>query len=117
MTIEPLPVPLRQDETGTLRVADTRIPLERVVEAYRDGACAEDIVRQFDSLRLADVYAVLTYYLSHEEEVKGYLQRQEELAAALQRQIEAAQPSRPGFRDELLARRARLENRNAPPGE
>ena len=34
MTIEPLPIPLREDETGTIRVGGTRSPLERVIEAY-----------------------------------------------------------------------------------
>lgn len=117
MATQSQPVPLRQDSTGAIRVGDTRVLLELVIEAYLDGATPETIVQWFDSLRLADVYAVISYYLNHEDEVKEYLRRRDELAEEVRRKIEAAQPSRPNFRDELLARRARMENDRAPIGE
>jgi uncharacterized protein (DUF433 family) len=117
VTIKPQPVPLRQDETGAIRVGNTRVLLELVVEAYLDGANPETIVQWFDSLRLADVYAVISYYLNHREEVMEYLRWREELAAEVRGKIEATQPSRPNFREELLARRARLENGDAPAGQ
>lgn len=117
LVIEPLPVPLHADESGTIRVGDTRIPLERVIETYRAGNTPEAIVEQFDVLRLADVYAVLGYYLTHEEEVNDYLHRQEELGDEVQRQVEALMPPRPGLVDELQARLARRGNGNAPPGQ
>ena len=117
LAIETLPVPLRQDETGTIRVGDSRIPLERVVESYLDGATPETIVDWFDTLRLADVYAVIAYYLDHKDQVQDYICRQDAVAAEVRRKIEAAQPPRPGLREELLARRARMEARNASPGQ
>jgi hypothetical protein len=76
-----------------------------VIEAYQGGATPETIVQWFDSLRLADVYAVISYYLNHKPEVEDYLQRREEVAAEVRRKIEATQAARPGFREELLARR------------
>jgi uncharacterized protein (DUF433 family) len=97
-------------------VGDTRVLLELVIEAYLDGATPETIVRWFDSLRLADVYAVISYYLNHSEQVKEYLRQREDEAADVRRKIEAVQPARPGFREALLARRARLENPDAPAG-
>ena len=115
--IEPQPVPLRWDEAGALRVGNSRVLLEIVLEAYLDGASPELIVQWFESLRLADVYAVLSYYWNHPEEITEYLRRRDELATEVRRKIEAAQPSRPNFREELLARRARLENRHAPAGQ
>ena len=111
------PVPLCQDEQGTIRVGNTRVPLERILEAYRDGTAPETIVRWFDSLRLADVYAVIGYYLNHTEEVDEYLRQREALAAEVRRQIEATQPPRPGFREQLLARRARMGDGHAPAGQ
>jgi uncharacterized protein (DUF433 family) len=114
---ESQPVPLRQDDAGAIRVGNTRVLLELVTEAYLDGATPETIVQWFDSLRLADVYAVISYYLNHEEEVKEYLRRREELAVEVRRKIEAVQPSRPNFRQELLARRARMERDSAEAGQ
>jgi uncharacterized protein (DUF433 family) len=114
---ESQPVPLRQDDAGAIRVGNTRVLLELVIEAYLDGATPETIVQWFDSLRLADVYAVISYYLNHEEEVKEYLRRREELAVEVRRKIEAVQPSRPNFRQELLARRARMERDSAEAGQ
>jgi len=117
ITIKPQPVPLRQDETGAIRIGNTRVLLELVLEAYLDGVTPETIVQWFDSLQLADVYAVISYYLNHEEEINDYLRQEEELAENVRRKIEAAQPSRPGFRDELLARRARRETNDAAAGQ
>jgi uncharacterized protein (DUF433 family) len=111
------PVPLRIDEHGAIRIGSTRVLLELVVEAYRDGATPETIVQWFDSLQLADVYAVLSYYLNHQGEVEDYLREREELAAEVRRKIEAGQSPRPNFRDELLARRARRESGNASAGQ
>src|SRR4051812_21589826 len=102
--IAPQPIPLTRIPDGTWRVTGTRIPLERVVESYKQGATPETIVDCFDTLQLADVYAVISYYLNHTEEVEAYLRESEAEAAEIRHQIEARQPPRPGFREELLAR-------------
>ncbi len=112
LVLEPRPVPLTRLENGVYRVTDTRIPLERIVECYQEGMTPEDIVRDFDTLRLPDVYAVISYYLDHKNAVEEYMREQEEEAEALRRMIEANQPQRPGLSEELLARRARLEKGN-----
>ena len=117
LSLQAEPVPLRMDEHGAIRVGQTRVLLELVIEAYQGGATPETIVRWFDSLRLADVYGVISYYLKYKEEVDEYLARREEQADHVRRTIEAAQPARPGFRDELMARRARSEQENASAGE
>jgi len=118
LTLQADPLPLYPDEHGGLRVGDARIPLERVIEAYLDGAEPDTIVRWFDTLRLADVYAVISYYLNHEAEVTEYLRQRDQQAEEVRRRIEAAQPPRPNLRQELLARQARLmENGDAAPGQ
>jgi uncharacterized protein (DUF433 family) len=116
--IAPQPVPLTRLPDGTLRVTGTRISLELIVESFLDGETAEGIVESFDSLKLADVYTVIGYYLNHTEEVKTYLRKQEADVDEIQRQIEANQPWRAGLRERLLARQARMEaEKNAALGQ
>ncbi len=111
--IEARPVPLTREESGVLRVTGTRIPLERVIECHLAGLTPEAIVEAFDTLRIADVYLIIGYYLDHKEEVDAYIQDCEEKAQEIQRRIEQEQPRRVGLREELLARK---ESRNNPQG-
>jgi uncharacterized protein (DUF433 family) len=116
LDLGPRPVPLTRLENGVYRVTGTRIPLERIVESYKEGATPEEIVDSFDTLRLSDVYTLIGYYLDHREEVEQYLREEEKLSEEIRRMIEAAQLSRPGFREELLRRKVLLEKDNAPAG-
>src|SRR5438445_13323426 len=106
LVLSPPTLPLTADESGVLRVTRTRIPLERIIECHQEGLTPEAIVDAFDSLRLADVYVIVGYYLDHKEELQDYLRRREEQAEAVQQLIAAGQTPRPGMRDELLARKA-----------
>jgi uncharacterized protein (DUF433 family) len=103
-TLTAKPPPLHLDVDGVLRVGGTRVTLDIVVEAYLEGAEAEEIVLQYDSLRLADVHAVISYYLEHREEVEAYLRTRRQQAEVVRREIEARTPQA-GIRDRLLARR------------
>jgi uncharacterized protein (DUF433 family) len=109
------PVPLREDGGG-YRVGDSRVPLAVVLAAYEGGEDPEGIVHAYPTLRLADVYAVIAYYLRHKGEVDEHLRRREAEAAALRREIESRQPDRGALRARLLARRARQERDHAAPG-
>lgn len=97
-------VPLGTGADGVIRVAGTRVTLETVVEAFRDGATAEEIVQQYPSLFLADVYQILGYYLKHTEELDGYFLKRAEQSTAVRRDCEGGLDPR-GVRDRLLARR------------
>src|SRR5205814_640954 len=102
---EPLPLdaeppPLRIDEGGAVRVGNTRISLDLIVEQYENGMTPEDMVRAYDTLVLPDVYAVIAYYLRHHDEVQAYLKRRNEEADALRAKIEAERP--PISREELM---------------
>ena len=66
-----LAVPLKTDADGVIRIGDTRVTLDTVIFAYNEGADAEEIVDQFTSLNLADVHAVLSYYLQNRVEVEA----------------------------------------------
>src|SRR5215210_2672891 len=104
LMVRPEPVPLAADRDGVMRVADTRVTLDTVVAAFREGATAEEITQQYPSLQLADVYAVIGYYLRHQKEVDDYLKQQRHLASEVRTANEARfDPA--GVRDRLLARR------------
>ena len=103
-TIEPLRVPLRADVDGVLRVGETRVTLDTVAEAFRDGATAEEIAQQYPSLHLAEVYAVIGYLLRDPDEVETYLRRRRLEAEQVRRQ-NMARFDPAGVRERLLARR------------
>ncbi len=75
----------------------------------------EDMVRAYDTLVLADVYAAIAYYLQHRDAVQTCLKRREEEAATLRAKIEAERPR--VSRDELLARRGAREKADASTGQ
>ena len=98
------PVPLNKDAEGVLRIGSTRVTLDTLVEAFREGMTPEGIVEQYPSLRLAEVYSVIGYVLNHAEEVGTYLRDRHDRASAVRRANEARfDPT--GVRDRLLARR------------
>jgi uncharacterized protein (DUF433 family) len=102
---EPFMVPFQLDDYGTYRMGNTRIALERVIECYGRGDFAADIVDSFPDQHLADVFAVLSYYLNHEEEVKEYCRRQDDAGREVMARVEAAQGPVPGAEKVRAARR------------
>jgi uncharacterized protein (DUF433 family) len=117
MPLQAVAVPLFDDGLGGLRVTGTRVLLERIVHAFEDGATPEGIVQSYDTLQLADVYAVLTWYLRHKAEVEAYLRKRTDEADAIRRTIEANQPDRAELRARLMARQGHKEVVHGPPGE
>lgn len=113
LTFEPMSVPLREDEHGAIRVGDTRVLLDLVIQEFRDGASPEGIVESYDALNLADVYLVIGYYLRHAEVIDGYLDRREQEARGVREMIEASQPPRPNLRAALMARARAKEQADA----
>src|SRR5450432_1347821 len=105
MPIQAVEVPLFEDGQGGLRVVGTRVLLERVVHAFGNGATPEGIVQSYDTLQLADVYAVLTWYLRHKAKVEDYLRSRAHEAEAIRQSIEGKQPDRAELRARLIARR------------
>jgi uncharacterized protein (DUF433 family) len=104
LPIEVERVPLQVDADGVVRVGGTRVTLDTIVETFGEGATAEEIVQQYPSLRLADVYTVLGYYLRERQQVDAYLGRRQMQADRTREQNEA-QFDPQGVRDRLLARR------------
>lgn len=104
LVVEAQAPPIKMDDHGTMRVGGTRVTLDTVVYSFEQGHSAEEIVSQFPVLKLADVYAVISYYLNNRAEVEQYLQKQEEEAAEIRRKIEAM-PGYYDFREELRRKR------------
>jgi uncharacterized protein (DUF433 family) len=97
--------PLREEADGALRVGDSRVLLEMVVQAFQDGATPETIVQRYSTLKLPDVYAVIAYYLRHPSDVADYLARREARATEVWERIERRQGDLSDIRARLQARR------------
>jgi len=115
LAVDTIGVPLKAREDGVYRVGDSRVSLDVVINEYHRGADAESIARAYPTLKLADVYAVIAYYLLNRTEVDRYLRLREEEADRLRQEIEASQPSKEEFRQRLLARHAKQEEEGAAP--
>jgi uncharacterized protein (DUF433 family) len=66
-------IPIETDKDGVIRVGNTRVTLQTLITAFNGGSTAEEIVHQFPVLNLADVYAVITYYLRNRDTVEKNL--------------------------------------------
>jgi uncharacterized protein (DUF433 family) len=75
--------PVRPETNRSLRVGDTRVPLEAVVHLCRAGKDALGLVDAYPALSSADVLGAIPYYLNHMKEIDAY-------GAERERQGEAA---------------------------
>ncbi len=97
------PTPLKTNADGVVRVGNTRVTLDTVIAVFKQGTTAEEIVYRYPSLRLADVYATIAFYLNHQQEVETYLQLRQQQAQEI-RKINEARFDPQGLRDRLMAR-------------
>ena len=58
---------------GGYYVAGTRISLDSVVCSFKEGQSPEAIQEDFPSLKRAQIYGVIAFYLDHQGEVDKYL--------------------------------------------
>lgn len=86
---------------GTARIGDTRYKVEHLAaEHYHYGWSAEELLRQHPDLRPEEVYATLTYFYDHFEEIVGAI-----TTAATQ--VDSARNLQNLSRAELLSRKKR----------
>lgn len=104
LTISTEPTPLETDADGVVRVGGTRVSLDSVIYAFNEGSTPEEIVQQYTTLDLADVYAVIGYYLQHRGEVNEYLAARRAQRDEIRKEVESRFDPH-GIRDRLLARR------------
>ena len=119
LDFEPLTVvvPLREEPAGVLRVGTSRVLLELVLRKFNAGATPEAIVQSYDTLNLADVYAVVSRYLSAPAPFEEYLRIRDEVAGVARRTIEARQGPQGNLREILLARAKAKDERRAHAGQ
>jgi uncharacterized protein (DUF433 family) len=95
--------PLKQEEGGAIRIGESRVLLELVIQAFQSGDTPETIVARYSTLSLSEVYRSIGYYLNHQETVDLYLQRREELAQVVEAKIsERSENNGHGIRSRLL---------------
>ncbi len=105
MATATMTVPIEETVDGVQRVIGTRVTLDTIVTAFQVGATAEEIALRYPSLKLADIYAVFSYYLQHQADVDAYLQQRQHQAAVVRAENEVRfKPE--GIRARLLTRRA-----------
>jgi uncharacterized protein (DUF433 family) len=104
LSIQPEAPPLREDTSGALRVGSSRVLVELVVRTFQDGATPEAIAQRYPTATLADIYAVIAYYLRHRQEVEVYLAEREQRAQEVRQRIEHHQGDLADLRHRILAR-------------
>lgn len=96
-------IKLTKTEAGVIRIGDTRVSLDSVIIAFNQGSAPEQIVYDYDSLGLPEVYAVISYYLQHREEIDSYLAERVKQNKKL-RESNAIRFGHKGIREKLLSR-------------
>ncbi len=104
LTIRAEPVPLESNADGVVCVRGTRVTLDTIVAAFKQGATAEEIAQQYSTVVLSDIYAIIGFYLRQRLEVEAYLEQRMQQSEAVRRENESRFDPE-GIRDRLLARR------------
>lgn len=100
-------VPITVTAQGVALVRGTRVPIDTVITAFHQGDTPEEIAQNFTTVRVADAYAVIAYYLQHQAVVDAYLAEQRQQRAVLRASIDR-QLDPHGLRARLLARQTTL---------
>jgi uncharacterized protein (DUF433 family) len=102
-TLTAEPAPIHTDSDGVARVGGTRVRLDTVVTAFKNGSGAEEVVLKYPSLALKDVYSVIAYYLWHQQEIDAYFDQRRQAIDEVRRETEARFPPQ-GIPERLLSR-------------
>ncbi|HEY2382043.1 MAG TPA: DUF433 domain-containing protein [Terriglobia bacterium] len=99
------PAPLVTDKDGVVRVGGTRVRLDTVVYAFNQGDTAEEILQEYPSLSLPDIYATISYYLQHRDSVDAYVKERKKEHDRV-KQINETRSDPADLRQRLLKRRS-----------
>lgn len=61
------------DGGKTIRIKGRRIGIDLILERYKADQTPDQIAEEFDSIRLEDVYAAITYYLHNKDRLDTWL--------------------------------------------
>ena len=115
LKLEAVPIPLLRDDSGAYRVGKSRVLLDILVREFNRGGDPESIARAYSTLELADIYAVVAYYLGHRPEVDALIRTRAQAAENLRKEIEDTQADRGDIRATLLARQVARGQEHAVP--
>lgn len=92
-----------EQREGGYWITDSRVSLDSVIYAFRDGLSPETIQQEcFPALSLEQVYGAVTYYLANRKEVDAYL---EQAKAEYESLRETSRQTDPEFYRRLAAAR------------
>ena len=94
-----------EQREGAFFVAGTRVSLDSIVYAFREGESPETILQNFDSLRPAQVYGAIAFYLENQPCIDAYLVKQQRRVDEMRRN---AAPLPASLRSRLEAARQQL---------
>jgi len=94
-----------EQREGAFFVTGTRVSLDSIVCAFREGESPETILQNFDTLRPAQVYGAIAFYLENQPSIDAYLIRQQQHVDEMRRK---ADPLPAGLRARLEAAREQL---------
>src|SRR5260370_1406723 len=98
-----------EEREGVYYVPGTRISLDSIVYAFREGCSPETICEDFEGLTLAHVYGAIAFYFDRQSDIEAYLLLRRERWAELE--IHGTRPS-----PDLLGRLERARRRSCFPG-
>ncbi|MEM8962725.1 MAG: DUF433 domain-containing protein [Acidobacteriota bacterium] len=97
--------PYVEQVEGVYRLVGTRISLDSIVYAFRDGETPEVITHSFPSLTLEQVYGAVAFYLANRPEIDAYLATEEK---AYEDFRAASRDQDPAFFEKIAAARREL---------
>lgn len=103
LNIQSEPPPLVTLPDGVVRITGTRVSIDTIVLEHLGGRTPAEIAESYPSVPLASVYAVIAYYLTHQEQVDSYLRHRETRAQIIREECEARFGKGP-TREEMLER-------------
>ena len=73
-------------------IEGTRISLDSIVYAFRQGLSPESIVQSFPLLTLEQVYGAIAFYLANRAEIDAYLAAEEAAFVAMPQPLRTTDP-------------------------
>jgi len=81
-----------EQREGVYYVLGSRVSLDSIIYAFREGCSPETIREDFEGLTLAQVYGAIAFYLDHQSDIDAYLLQRKAQWAELERQGSPASP-------------------------
>ena len=94
-----------EDRDGGLFVTGSRVSLASIIFEFREGASPENIVQNFPTLSLPQVYGAIAFFLNQPEQTEAYLRSLKSAWEDLER---SAEPPSPDLQQRIDAVSSRL---------